>query len=231
MALRFIAALLCVLMLAGCARTWDQKPPMAETGGVGMEPDGTIVEGPDAVASIKSAERSNAVGMVPPFGSSGVAAAYEYGNGYRIGVSDRLTIRVLGQTDLTNDYIVDGAGLISMPLINTVKVGGLTAPAAERLIAAKLRAGFLRDPSVSVQVTNLRPFYILGEVNQAGSFPYQEGMTVQNAIAIASGYSPRANQGRVLLTRRSGGGTGSYEVPVTTQIYPGDVIYVRERWF
>lgn len=231
MALRLFVLACCVLMLAGCARTWDQKPPMADAGGVGMQPDGTIVEGPHAVASVTAASSRNEAGMVPPFGSNGVAAAYEFGNGYRIGSGDRLTIRVLGQPDLTNDYVVDASGAISMPLINSVRVGGLTAPQAERLIATRLRDGFLRDPSVAVQVTNQRPFYILGEVNQAGSFPYVSGMTVQQAVAIANGYTPRANQGRVLLTRRSAEGTVSYEVPVTTQLYPGDTIFVRERWF
>jgi len=204
---------------------------MAEAGGVGMQPDGLVVEGPDAVASITTASSRNEAGMVPPFGSNGVAAAYEAVNGYRIGSGDQLTIRVFGQTDLSNDYIVDGAGLVSMPLIGNVQVGGLTAPQAGRLIAAKLREGYLRDPSVSVQVTNLRPFYILGEVNQAGSYPFVSGMTVQQAVAIANGYTPRANQGKVLLTRRSAEGTVSDVVPVTTQLYPGDTVFVRERWF
>jgi polysaccharide export outer membrane protein len=229
--LRLVLVCVLVAILGGCSRTWDRDPPIADASGVGMDPDGTVVEGPEATASIRTAARQNGHGLVPPFGSNGVLAAYEFGPGYRIGSGDRLTIRVLGQTDLTNDYIVDGAGNISLPLINTVKVGGLTAPEAERLIAARLREGYLRAPSVSVQVTNLRPFYILGEVNQAGSYPYQSGMTVQNAIAIAEGYSARANQGDVLLTRKSGEGTMSSRVPVTTQIYPGDIIYIRERWF
>jgi polysaccharide biosynthesis/export protein len=229
--MRFAVLIVSLLMLAGCARTWDQRPPTAEPGGVSLMRDGTIEEGPDAVASTSRAAARNQSGLVPPFGSSGIAAAYEFNNGYRIGSGDRLTIRVLGQTDLTAEYIVDGAGAISMPLVNSLPVAGLTTPEAERLIVARLRNGFLRDPNVSVQVTSTRPFYILGEVNQAGSYSYQNGMTVQQAVAIANGYSPRANQGKVLLTRTSADGTQSREVPVTTQIYPGDVVYVRERWF
>ena len=98
-------------------------------------------------------------------------------------------------------------------------------------VADRLRRGYLRDPKVSAQVTTLRPFYILGEVNTAGSFAYQPGITVQNAIAIAGGYGARADQAKVLLTRKTADGTKTYKVPVTTQIYPGDIIYVRERWF
>lgn len=229
--MRLAVLILSLVMLAGCARTWDQHPPVAEPGGVSLTRDGTIEEGPDAVASTSRAPARNQAGLVPPFGSSGVAAAYEFNRGYRIGSGDRLTIRVLGQPDLTAEYVVDGAGAISMPLVNSLPVAGLTTPDAERLIVARLRNGFLRDPSVSVQVTSTRPFYILGEVNQAGSYAYQNGMTVQQAVAIANGYSARANQGKVLLTRTSAAGTQSREVPVTTQIYPGDVIYVRERWF
>lgn len=229
--MRFAVLILSLVMLAGCARTWDQRPPTAEPGGVSLTRAGTIEEGPDAVASTSRAPARNQAGLVPPFGSSGVAAAYEFNKGYRIGSGDRLTIRVLGQPDLTAEYVVDGAGAISMPLVNSLAVAGLTTPEAERLIVTRLRNGFLRDPNVSVQVTNTRPFYILGEVNQAGSYAYQNGMTVQQAVAIANGYSARANQGKVLLTRTSADGTQSHEVPVTTQIYPGDVIYVRERWF
>lgn len=231
MALRLVTVIALLVTLGGCAETWDRYPPFAETGGVGLRSDGIIVEGPDAVASVTKASRQNSVGMVPPFGSSGIAAAYEYSKGYRIGSGDRLTIRVLGQPELTNDYLVDGAGAISIPLVNSLKVAGLTAPEAERLIVSRLKDGYLRDPSVSVQVTNLRPFYVLGEVNEAGSYPYQSGMTVQHAVAIASGYTPRANQGPVLLTRSNAQGTHSQIVPITTQLYPGDIVYIRERWF
>jgi len=120
---------------------------------------------------------------------------------------------------------------MSMPYVQTVNVAGMTSQQIERLIAKRLRDGYLREPVISVQVTTLRPFYILGEVNTAGSFAYQPGMTVQNAIAIAGGYGTRADQDKVLITRKTSRGTGTYKVPVTTQVYPGDIIYVRERWF
>jgi SLBB domain len=108
---------------------------------------------------------------------------------------------------------------------------GLTTSEIERVIGDRLRAGFLRNPSVAVQVVGTRPFFILGQVNQAGGFPYQTGMTVQNAIAIAGGYTPRADEGAVLVTRKSADGTRTFRVPVTTYVYPGDTIYIRERWF
>lgn len=219
------------ILLGGCAQTWEQNPPAAAPGGLGIMSNGDIEEGPDAVSSVSQLPSHTKQGIQPPFGTQGTAAAYEFGPGYKIGAGDRLTIRVAGETELTNDYVVDGAGNISMPYISTTHVGGLATPEVERVVAARLRAGYLRNPSVSVQVTTLRPFYILGEVTTAGSFPYQPGMTVQNAVAIAGGYGPRANQGDVLVTRRNVKGTETFKVPVTAQIYPGDVVYIRERWF
>jgi polysaccharide export outer membrane protein len=229
--LRAIVALALAFALSACAQSWEDNPPTVEPGGMGILADGTLAEGPDAYSSSSALAARTASGTRQPYGSNGEAAAYEYQNGYRIGAGDRLTVRVVGEPELTADYLVDGAGNISMPYVRTIRVGGLTAPQVEKLVGARLREGYLRNPIVSAQVTTLRPFYILGEVTRAGSFAYQPGMTVQNAIAIAEGYTPRADQGKVLITRRNVKGTATFKVPVTTQVYPGDVIYVRERWF
>lgn len=228
---RFYIFLLTSLVLGGCAQTWEQNEPSSPPGGTGLMLDGNIANGPEAVSSITELPSHSAAGIVAPFGSQGTAASYEYLSGYRVGAGDRLTIRVAGEADISADYLVDGSGDISMPYIQTVHIGGLATPQIEHLITTRLRNGFLRNPKISVQVTTLRPFYILGEVTASGSFAYQAGITVQNAIAIAGGYSPRADQGAVLITRKNVAGTSTHKVPVTTQIYPGDVIYVRERWF
>ncbi len=219
------------LALGGCSQTWEQNGPASPPGGTGLMIDGTVSQGPDAVSSVSELPSHDSAGIVAPFGAQGTAASYEYLSGYRIGAGDRLTIRVAGESDISSDYLVDGSGDISLPYIQTVHIGGLTAPQIEQLISTRLRNGYLRNPKVSVQATTLRPFYILGEVSASGSFAYQPGITVQNAIAIAGGYSPRADQGEVLITRKNVNGTATSKVPVTTQIYPGDVIYIRERWF
>ena len=193
--------------------------------------DGTLAEGPQAVSSISQLPRSGPQGPLMPFGTRGQASAYEFPSGYRVGAGDKLAIRVAGEPDLTGEFPVDASGSISMPYVQSVTVAGMTTPQIETLVTSRLRSGYLRDPKVSVQATSLRPFYILGEVTTAGSYPYQPGMTVQNAIAIASGYGARADKGEVLLTRRNVKGTATFKVPVTTQVYPGDIISVRERWF
>ena len=229
--MRIISLVMCACLLSACVDTWEANPPTALSGGAGLLADGTMTEGPGAVSSVSRLPAANRKGPLPPFGTRGTAAAYEYQTGYRVGSGDKLSIRVAGEPDLTGEFPVDASGAISMPYVQSATVAGMSTPQIEQMIGARLRNGFLRDPQVSVQVTTLRPFYIMGEVTTSGSFPYQPGITVQNAIAIASGYSPRADKNWVMITRRDATGTHTAKVPVTTQIYPGDIIYVHERWF
>jgi polysaccharide biosynthesis/export protein len=229
--MRYWYVFLVAASLSGCTEDWERDGPSALPGGVGVLADGTLAEGAGAVSSISQLPKANRAGPTPPFAARGEAAAYEYSAGYRIGAGDRLSVRVAGEADLTGEYIVDPSGLISLPYVQGLKAAGLTSAEVERHLKTRLQSGYLRNPQVSVQVVSLRPFYILGEVNTAGNFPYQPGITVQNAVAIAGGYGNRADKGPVLLTRRTANGTSTYKVPVTTQLYPGDIVYIRERWF
>lgn len=229
--MRLPLLLLVAVMLQACAGTWETERPLSPPGGTGITAEDTLAEGPDAVSSITRLPDRNEVGSLPPFATKGHAAAYEFGTGYRVGAGDRLSIRVAGEADLTGEYVVDPSGILSMPYVQSVPVAGLTSGDIEQIIVQRLRNGYLRDPKVSVQPINLRPFFIMGEVTTGGSFPYQGGLTVQQAIATAGGYNPRADQGAVLITRRVATGTKTFKVPVTTQVYPGDIIFVRERWF
>jgi polysaccharide biosynthesis/export protein len=229
--MRYFYALFCCVFLSACADTWETVAPHSPAGGTGILANGTLAEGPNAVSSVSQLPAGNRQGPLPPFGTRGHSSAYEFASGYRVGSGDRLAIRVAGEADLTGEVPVDASGAISLPYVQTVTVAGMSTPQIEAMITNKLRAGFLRDPKVSVQVTSLRPFFIMGEVTTAGSFSYQAGMTVQNAIAIAGGYNTRADKSEVLITRRNAKGTETYKVPVTTQVYPGDIVYVRERWF
>lgn len=150
---------------------------------------------------------------------------------YTLASGDRLRIIVFGQDNLSNSYAVDGSGRVSLPLIGPVQAGGLTTPQLERAIEAKLRNGFLREPRVSVEVEQYRPFFILGEVTTAGQYPFVNAMTVQTAVAIAGGFSPRALRTQADITRQIGGRLVTGTVPVTFPVRPGDTIMVRERWF
>jgi polysaccharide export outer membrane protein len=150
---------------------------------------------------------------------------------YTLDAGDRLRITVFGEADLTNTYSVDKAGYIAFPLIGAVAARGMTAQELEGAIAGKLRAGYLRDPDVSVEIDRYRPFFIMGEVGQAGQYAYVPGMTVQNAIAVAGGFSPRALQENADITRQINGAVTSGRVMLSDPILPGDTIYVRERLF
>ena len=229
--MRFILLFVCAFGLSACVDTWEANAPLSPPGGTGLLADGTLAEGPGAVSSVSQLPAGGPEGPLPPFGTRGQAAAYEYQSGYRVGAGDKLSIRVAGEADLTGEFPVDASGAISMPYVQSVTVAGMSTPQIEQLILRRLRAGYLKDPQVSVQVTTLRPFYIMGEVTASGSFAYQPGITVQNAIAIAGGYGARADKNEVLLTRKDATGTHTSKVPVTTQVYPGDIVYVRERWF
>lgn len=217
--------------LSGCVEDWHARGPHAAPGGMGIMADGQVADGPGTVSSITQLPGGNADGPIPPFGTRGHANAYEFGTGYKVGSGDRLSIRVAGEADLTGEFPVDASGAISLPYVQSATVAGMTTPQIEQLITQKLKAGYLRDPQVSVQAISLRPFFIMGEVTTAGSYPYQAGLTVQQAVAVAAGFGPRADKASVLLTRRDARGTVTTRVPLAAQVFPGDIIYVKERWF
>lgn len=150
---------------------------------------------------------------------------------YTLDAGDRLRVLVFGQDGLSNSYAVDAGGAITMPLIGTVPARALTAAELARAIAARLRQGYIREPHVAVEIEAYRPFFILGEVTNPGQYPYVPHMTVENAVAIAGGFTPRAQRRTVALTRPGAGAPLRAEVPLAHPVRPGDTILVRERWF
>ena len=150
---------------------------------------------------------------------------------YAVGSGDRLRVIVFGQDSLSNSYSVDASGQISMPLIGLVSVNGMTTGQIQHAIEARLRNGFLREPRVSCEVEAYRPFFILGEVTNAGQYPYVNGMTAQTAVAIAGGYTPRATQSSARVTRVIEGRQVIGDVDMTYPVQPGDTIQIRERFF
>lgn len=150
---------------------------------------------------------------------------------YRLDSGDRLRINVFEQAGLSGTYTVDQAGYVAFPLIGTVASRGKTLPELEGMIAAKLKQGYLRDPDVTIEVDRYRSVFIMGEVGQAGQYAYVPGMTVQNAIAVAGGFSPRANQANADITRKINGRIITGRVPITDAVLAGDTIYIRERLF
>jgi polysaccharide export outer membrane protein len=150
---------------------------------------------------------------------------------YFLDSGDRLRIFVYGHPNLSRLYTVDHQGLVPVPLIGDVPARGKTARGLARIIAARLGARYVREPQVTVDVAQNRPFFILGEVRNAGQYPYVSGMTAKAAVAIAGGFADRADESRIQITRRRFDGLiEKMDVPPDYVVRPGDTLYVYERW-
>src|SRR3954453_6849521 len=154
-----------------------------------------------------------------------------YDAAYKLDAGDRLRIVIYGQEGLTNTYYIDAGGSITVPLIASVPARGRTPAGLAAEITARLRNGYIRDPSVAVEIEAYRPFFILCEVAAPGQYPYGPNMSGESAVAIAGGFSPRARRYRVTVTHTDGGGSVRAVVPLGTPINPGDTVLVGERWF
>lgn len=151
---------------------------------------------------------------------------------YRLGAGDRVRVTVFNEPSLTGEYNITPGGALAFPLIGVVSAGGQTINAVQQELAAKLGEGYVNDPRVSIEVLTYRPFYILGEVNRPGEYSYASGMTVEQAIARAGGFTYRANEKTVFLRRQTGASESA--VPLRSAqvaVLPGDTIRVGERYF
>jgi polysaccharide export outer membrane protein len=195
-----------------------------------MQQPATIVQAP-ARGVMTQAPVQRGVYASPTRAYASAAPYAAAGPSYSLDSGDKLRVTVFGQEGLTNSYTVDAGGNINMPLIGAQPARGLTTQQLAGLITQRLKAGFVRDPSVSVEIELYRPFFILGEVTTPGQYPYVANLTVEGAVAIAGGFSPRASKRTAELTRSTGPQQFRSEVPLNTPIKPGDTIVVKERWF
>ena len=147
---------------------------------------------------------------------------------YSLQVGDVLAVTVYGEADLSRAYTIDPQGMIAVPLIGDVTAAGLSVMEVRQDITAKLKNGYLVRPSVSVDIASLQPFYIMGEVRAPGSYSYTSNLTILNAVALAGGFTYRANRRKVSVSR---GGEGEATVPLDHGLKPGDTIIVKERFF
>jgi protein involved in polysaccharide export with SLBB domain len=151
---------------------------------------------------------------------------------YRLGPGDQVRVTVFNQPNLSGEFAVDGAGVIALPLLGPIDGGNKTSREVEQLIADGLKSsGYLVDPRVAVQVSQFRPYYILGEVGEPGAYPYSAGLTVRNAVAAAKGFTYRANTRRVYIQRAGQTFERLYDLTPATVVLPGDTIRIPERFF
>ncbi len=151
---------------------------------------------------------------------------------YRLGPGDEVTLRVYDQPQLSGVFDVDDSGMIGLPLLGLVPASGRTAEELAAEIVADLRTkNLILSASAAVEISKYRAFYILGEVNTPGQYPYRPGMTVLTAISIAGGFTYRAEQDYAGVTRDTGSGSVQYRAFTFAAVQPGDVITVFERRF
>jgi polysaccharide export outer membrane protein len=209
-----IIAIMAAFALSGCMRTTD---PVAVA-----DPQGDL----DSIVYGQSYAMAPAPTAVA-YAAAPMPVAYD--SAYRLDAGDKLRVVVYGQEGLTNTYAIDAGGSITMPLIGLVQARGRTPAGVAAEITGKLRHGYIRDPSVEIEA--YRPFFILGEVAAPGQYPYVPNMSVESAVAIAGGFSPRAQRDRVTLTHTDSSGSMRVAVPLGTALSPGDTVLVGERWF
>ena len=137
----------------------------------------------------------------------------------------------IDETDLSGEFQVDDTGYVRLPLIGQVKAAGHTAFQLEGDVSVALNDGYLKNPRVNVEVSTYRPFYIIGEVNKPGEYPYESGLSLHGAVALAGGYTYRANDSNVYIRRVGSDGETSMRVTGQIKIYPGDVVRIPERFF
>jgi polysaccharide export outer membrane protein len=217
---RLLIVALAMLALTGCARPVARHAaaPAAQLAGSELDMRMYGAPQPQSYAVRRVAQ------VVP------VAVAFEDGP-YTLDSGDRLRIVVFGQDAISNNYTVDAQGQVSLPLVGAVEARGLTTAQLSSAIAGRLKSGFVRDPSVAVEIETYRPFFVLGEVTFPGQYPYVPNMTVENAIAIAGGFTPRASKDKVTITRKIQGVPTRTTLPLRSPIRPGDTVAVSERWF
>ena len=196
-------------------------------------PSAAVADSGGAISALRDAFAAGPrAGYAPvPVAYAAAPRPVSHDAAYHLDAGDKLRVVVFGQEGLTNTYAIDAGGSITMPLIGLVPARGRTPAGLAAEITARLRNGYIRDPSVAVEVEAYRPFFILGEVAAPGQYPYVPNMTVESAVAIAGGFSPRALRDRVTLTHSDGSGSYRSVVPLGTSIGPGDTVLVGERWF
>ncbi len=147
---------------------------------------------------------------------------------YRLGPNDVVRIQVFGEDDLSVERTVDGDGTITFPLLGALSVSGRTVQEFQDELTARLRAGYLRHPKVAVFIVKHRNFTVSGEVRKPGGFEFREGVTIREALALAEGFSEKANRDEVMVARLKGGSPQTIPVPLDAPVLPNDLIIVSQ---
>jgi polysaccharide export outer membrane protein len=150
---------------------------------------------------------------------------------YTLRPNDQVRIRVYNEAEVSGDYQVDDKGRLSIPLAGSIRAAGLTTTQLEHAIASRLEKGIIRDPRVAAQVVNYGPFYIRGEVKRGGEYPFRPGLTALDAVAVAGGFTYRADESKFYVRRAGASTEQAYSANDPVEILPGDNVRIAERFF
>jgi len=203
--------------------------------GLGARAQNSALPAPTSNMEKPGAQTISQAAPVLPAPSQGVPssgrAAVIHDDSYRLGAGDKMKITVYGEQDLSGEFLVSSNGRVQFPLLGEVPAVGLTAQDFSKTLTAELGAKYLRNPKVSIEIETYRPFYIIGEVNKPGEYPYESSLSLHGAVALAGGYTYRANDSSVYIRRAGSDDETSMRVTGQIKIYPGDVVRIPERFF
>jgi len=188
------------------------------------------IGGAHAEGGVSAAHPAPKVRMAESSPTSG-ATASQTSSGYVLGTGDQIRLVVYGEDDLSGTYEIGSTGVVALPLIGNITAANITISQFEEAVRTKLMAGYLQNPHVNAQVVNYRPFFILGEVSKPGSYPYVNGLTVLNAVALAGGYTYRAQSDGALIVRANDPSKTEQRIREEGVVLPGDIVRIPERFF
>jgi polysaccharide export outer membrane protein len=150
---------------------------------------------------------------------------------YRLGIGDKVKITVFGEQDLSGQFEIGALGTVAIPLVGEIPAKGRSIPEFRQAVVRALRAGYLKDPKVNIEVTNYRSFFVHGEVRSGGELQFKTNLRLRDAVAMAGGYTYRANKNYVILIREGDGREREVPLPSDLIVMPGDNIRIPERFF
>ena len=179
---------------------------------------------------VRTANRSLCILLALMLLGSGMATASSVSD-YRLGSGDKILIKVYGEDDLTIETLLSDSGLINYPFLGEVKVSGLTLSQLEALIIRGLKGDYLVNPNVHASIIEYRPFFIKGEVEKPGGYPFQPGLTVSKAAALAEGFTERASQTKIFIVRGDDQSQTPVKATLNSQVRPGDIVTIEQSFF
>ena len=150
---------------------------------------------------------------------------------YKLGSGDIIKITVFGQQDLSMETLLNDSGKVNYPFLGQIQATGKTLDEFQQQIYKGLKGDYLVAPNVSVNIVKYRPFFIDGEVDKPGGYPYQPGLTINKAAALASGYTERASLSKIYIIRSNDPQQKSVNVDANTLVQPGDIITIKQSYF